>query len=193
MSKSKEIKEGIHELKDILIRSIILSEEKKVDSELLQKDFKLTQFGASCVLYMIKNGKYYPELEKLYIQNILRGKNNTENIVFIQDIEPYEIHDECTSEISYEKKLSYVSTGFARWITFEEARQDYIDIAVALLRYKSPYIATISEMIKNRNEDGLMSYFEGREKEEIIQYLTNNDFSDDDIEIVLGILNLDYL
>jgi hypothetical protein len=188
MTKLKETKEEIHELKDILIRSIILSEEKKVDSELLQKNFKLTQFGASCVLYMMKNGKYYPELEKLYIQNILRGKNNTENIVFIEDIEPYEVYDECTSEISYEKKLSYVSTGFARWITFEEARQDYIDIAVALLRYKSPHIATIAEMIKNRNEEGLMSYFEGREKEEIIQYLTNNDFSDEDIEVVLEIV-----
>ena len=186
--KKRITKKDMTELQDVLIRSIILSKETEVDSELLQKKFKLTQFGASCVLYMMKNEKYYPELEKLYTQNILRGKNNTENIVFIQDIEPYEIHDECTSEISYEKKLSYVSTGFARWITFEESRQDYIDIAVALLRYKSPYIATIAEMIKNRNEDDLNEWFKGRSKEEIIQYMKGNDFSDEDIEVVLDIV-----
>lgn len=188
MTKTQKTKHDIHELKDILIKSIVSSKETDVDSDFIQKTFGLNQFGASCVLYMMKNEKYYPELEKLYIQNILRGKNNTENIVFIQDIEPYEIHDECTSEISYEKKLSYVSTGFARWITFEEARQDYIDIAVALLRYKSPYIATIAEMIKNRNEDDLNEWFKGRNKEEIIQYMKGNDFSDDDIEVVLDIV-----
>jgi len=189
MSNLKKINgEYIHELRKILINAIILSKETDVDPELLQKRFTLTQFGASCVLYMMKNEEYYPELEMFYKRNTLRGKNNTENIVFIQDIEPYEINDECTSEISYEKKLSYVSTGFARWITFEEARQDYIDISIALCRYKSPYIATIAEMIRNRNEDDLKEWFKGRSKEEIIQYLKGNDFLDEDIEVVLGIV-----
>jgi hypothetical protein len=189
MPKSQKTKENIHELKDILIRSIILSKETEVDSELLQKEFKLTQFGTSCVLYMMKKEKYYPELEQLYIQNILRGKNNTEEIVFIEDMEPYEVGDQCLSEMSYETRLSYVSMGFAKWITFEEYRQQYIDVAIRLLRYKNPHKATIAEMIKNRNEDGLMSYFEGRDKEEIIQHLKGSDFSDDDVEVVLDLLS----
>lgn len=188
MSKLEKINENIHELRKILINAIILSKETEVDSELLQKNFKLTQFGASCVLYMMKIEEYCSELEQLYTQNILRGKNNTKEIIFIEDIEPYKTGDQCLSEMSYETRLSYVSIGFAKWITFEEYRQYYIDVAVRLLRYKNPHIATIAEMIKNKNEDGLMIYFEGRDKEEIIQHLKCNDFSDDDIEVVLEIV-----
>lgn len=188
MLKLEKLNQNVHELRKILINAIILSKETEIDSELVKKRFTLTQFGASCVLYMMKNEEYCPELEQLYTQNILRGKNNTEDIIFIENIEPYEIGVQRFSDTPYETRLSYVSMGFAKWVTFEDARQRYIDISVRLMRYRSPYIATIAEMIKNRDEEGLLSYFEGRDKKEIIQYLKGNDFSDDAIEVVLEIV-----
>ncbi len=187
--KKRITKQDMTELQDVLIRSIILSKESEVDSELLQKNFKLTQFGASCVLYMMKTEEYCPELEKFYKENLLRGKNNSEDIIFIENFEPYEIGDQCSSEIPYETRLSYISMGFARWVTFEETRQRYIDVSVRLIRYRSPYIATIAEMIKNRDKEGLIEYFEGRDKEDVIRKLKRDDFSDEDIEVVLDLLN----
>ncbi len=188
MPKSKNTKENIHELKNILINAIILSKETDVDSELLQKKFDLTQFGASCILYMMRREEYCPELEKYYKQKILRGKNNTDRIIFIENIEPYEINDESRSDMSYETKLSYVTTGFAEWITYEKARQQYINVMIALIRYKNPQIPVIAEMIRNRDEERLKKFFKDQDEEKVVEILTLYKFSAEDIEVVLEIV-----
>lgn len=187
MPKSQKTNEDIHELRKILINAMILSKETEIDFKLLQKKFKLTQFGASCVMNMIYRGEYCPELESEYKEDRLRGENNTERIKFIEDIEPYEIGDQCLSDTPYETRLSYISMGFARWLTFEEARQENINVIIALMRYKNPQIPLIAEMIRNRDEEMLKMYFEDKEEEYIVEILKLYKFSDDDIEIVLDV------
>ena len=134
---------------------------------------------------MIYRGEYCPEFESEYKDDRLRGENNTERIKFIENIEPYEIGDQCFSDTPYETRLSYISMGFARWVTFEEARQHYINVIIALMRYKSPQIPLIAEMIRNRDEEMLKMYFEDKDEEYIVEVLKLYKFSDDDIEIVL--------
>ena len=188
MRKTQIKKQDVTELQDIFNNAILLSKETEIDFKLLQKKFKLTQFGASCVMNMIYRDEYCPELEREYKDDRLRGENKTEDIKFIENIEPYEIGDQCFSNTPYETRLSYVSMGFARWVTFEEARQHYINVIIALMRFENPDIPIIAEMIRNRDEERLKMYFEDRDEEEIVEVLKLYKFSDEDIESALEII-----
>lgn len=168
-----------------------------ITSKVLQNTYQLTHFEASCILYMIKEGEYFPELEELYYPNPAEKQNRCGEIEFIKDIFPYKKNDisginDDNNPLEDEDMVSYVSHGFAKWIIPpEESNQQQIHLYVHLTRHTNKVKADLWEAIANRDSEYLEIKFDGFTKEETIEFLKLYKCTDEEVGVVLGMFFLE--
>ncbi len=160
-----------------------------LDSEFLQKKYELTEFGASCLMYMLVNNEYCPELEDIYTENRDTFEGEDNEIKFIEDMPPYSKFDMGKSDLSLADKESYIADGFAQWMSFEDQRQWHIKLIVEFSRILNQHEADIREALTLRNEDFFKDYYKDYDEEKIIEHMKNLEFTEDEITIALELVS----
>lgn len=118
-----------------------------LDSKFLQKKYELTEFGASCLMYMLVNNEYCSELEDRYAEEGSHAGEIEDDIRFIKDMPPYSRFEICGSNLSTADKESYIAQGFAEWITLEDQRHLLIELIVKSSRMLNQHLADVREAI----------------------------------------------
>lgn len=184
-------------LKNIYEEIKVLNNDIPVTSKFLQDTYQLSHFEASCVLYMIKEGEYFPELEGLYYPNPAEKQNRCLEIEFIKDIFPYKKNDisgvnDDDNPLEDEDMQSYVSHGFAKWIIPpEESNQQQIHLYVHLTRHSNKVKADLSEAIVNRDVNFFRTRFGGFTKEKTTEFLKQFKCTDEEVGLVLEMIFLE--
>ena len=165
-----------------------------IDSNFLCHTFGVTKFGASCLLYMLNEGQYYPCLEKIYTQdddpNLIK-KHETKNH-FIEFTENFPSFDEGNifgDDMSKKQKALYVSMGVARYMSSEELRQSrvglYLKMDFAVNEYRAQFLAALDR------EDAayVKEYFGNMTVDAVRERLKKRDYTKKQIEDAVNLFS----
>lgn len=167
-----------------------------LDGKSLEKKFGVTVFGASCLMFMLEQQAYYPDLEKIYHhkQAPLASNKDLEQVEFIQfleDVPPFSKFQLVDEELSPHDKSLYVSLGFARRRSPEEFRRDMINLYVNLCQATDQYRADFREAIARRDVEFVKKQFQGKNLEKVKRQLKKMKFTLQEIEAAFKIWNFE--
>lgn len=179
-----------HKLKTYYLKLGILAE---VDIDTLQKEFKLTRYGASCLLYMYIRGEYCPELENVYLHKeaqflIDKREGEARLIEFVEDMPPFKKYGTYYKELAEVDKDNYVTIGVATFVTFEEYRQKHIHLYVECNRILEQVHADMREALANGDGQYFIDFFKRSDKNKIVEQLQQESFKPAEIKRILELM-----
>ena len=178
------------QLEKFYLKSKALADSGEIiDSDFLCHTFGVTKFGASCLLYMLNEGRFYPTLEKIYRRADDR-KQNKENhyIEFTEKLPPFKEWDIFGDDMSKKQKALYVSMGVARFMSSEEFRQlrigIYVNIDILVEEARKKLLAALD----GKDAAYVKNHFCNKTVDEVKQWLKRMKYTKQQIDDALALL-----
>lgn len=154
----------------------------------MYEKYKLTQHDLSCVVYMLKRGKYFHEIEEIFNQDRLPGNGRTGNIRFLETVSEQIRDSFYSSKLTKKQKEYYVSVGFAKWNIYEYERQFQIHLYVKISEVSNSHRKSFIEAINRKDRLVLYNYFSNYTKTSVKRYMRKMKHSQNDTDKVLDLL-----